>query len=523
MGKLPLPSLWSRGPQGVIFQPNPKKGYSRQVRRLSCEYSLSSSVCVWNADFRHQLAMHGGTSCRRSLVVVAVITSLCAVAAVYIQIKAVGDSLDGTLQTSRSVEPSLLHRTEPSAVPISGQPSTTPHPLSAVNVTLNLPYLHEVGQWDIGASASSAKPTWRGNGRAIIPLLITHMRYHGTSLLATTLQGWVLKLLVPQQNIDLVLFYDGKEVALQKLSSMLRLKRIKAPANAESQPSWPFASPPIQYWDNQTEQTRGEDEEGKANEEEVAYFLTPFHPSFIIRAKAVTLRLPDYIVADPSLLNRSDWMRCGCPPICPTKRATPQYVQGTRWYTHDLFLERVVQPYSYWIKLDVDIWVFRKLSFNIVKEMRSREAIFAHTGYKYNGRGCSNELHKAIVDYCGRHVIAPVAAGRRWWQQDDNVYYSNFVVSSVGFHSSAQVMALAHVLNEYPSGFFRYRWTDQSLFHKVFGVFLGPEESSFLLDWSFLRLEKGMKRRMSVFWHSKRSRTHAEILRWGPDASQLST
>jgi hypothetical protein len=172
--------------------------------------------------------------------------------------------------------------------------------------------------------------------------------------------------------------------------------------------------------------------------------------------------------------------------------------------------------------------VFRPLrGVNLVEALHRSGKAFLHTGYTYNGGGCSNNLHKSILAWIKNNLtrsgissasqkqqqVAAVSDGKRWWTQDDNVYYSNFVVSSVAFHAAPGPLSLARYLNEdVEEGFFKYRWTDQSLFHKVFGVFLGPDEKDFLLDFSWMRCsKKNGYRKGAVFYHSKKEKRRSEL------------
>jgi hypothetical protein len=360
------------------------------------------------------------------------------------------------------------------------------------------PWLYRHPEDGVGSSPRGAL---YGNRRAVVPLLLTSIKYHGTSLLATTLQGWILKFFIPQGNMDLIIFYDHRKVPLAELLSILRIRRRDdAPSGVDKK-----------------DLHNVDLSEADALLLGDGWFLSSYHPTFAFRVHPVSMPFPDYLAAtNLTQLQDPKWMRCGCPPVCPEKRATVDYVQGTRWYTYDLFLEPLIRPYSFWIKLDVDIWLMREPKFNMVERMIERGAIFAHTGMIYNGNGCSNELHRAIKEYLKKSNAAAVSEGQRWWVQDDNVYYSNFVISSMAFHLSAEHMQLAKALNEYPTGFFKYRWTDQSLFHKVFGVFAGPEEDKFLLDWTHLRCSKKAFRKGAVFYHSK-GKKKSNVLRMCTD------
>lgn len=342
------------------------------------------------------------------------------------------------------------------------------------------------------------------SNRALVPLLLTHLKYHGTDLLATTMKGWVLKFFKPQGNIDLALFYDVSTISVGDLIRLLRL----TPA-----PSWTATL------DTATNTASVSTAEAAVLGN--GRFLTPFDKSFEIRILPVSLPLPRYIQADPSLLNRSDWMKCGCPPYCPARRATVEYIQGTRWYSHDLFLEPLVASYTYWLKLDVDIWIFREFPINLVDTLTASGRVSAHTGKAYNGEGCSNDLDVAIRTHRGCSSMkrkdpcdAIVSSREGWWQQDDNVFYTNFVMYEVEFFLRPEVKALGLYLNEYERGFFKHRWTDQSLAHKVLGVFHGPNETAVALDWSYLRWKKKHFRPMASFWHGKSPYTRQQLARF---------
>ena len=369
--------------------------------------------------------------------------------------------------------------------------------------------------------------------KVAVPLLLTSMDYHGVPLLATTLQGWVKHLFLPQKNMELLLFYDEAAIQLESLLSTLRLHAVPPPPPGATGPTARFV----------------------ARAAPMHLARTPWAPvtEFSVHLLPTRLPLPAFLREMPEGRRRgilsgdnASWMRCGCPPYCPVKRATEGYVQGTRWYTHQLFLERdrlLQERYAYWVKLDVDIWLFKPLPFNIAAEMRRGRrgvwtdaefvatdadggggaqdvpvtrvagALIAHTGTQYNGHGCSDNLHRAIGEWFNASTPGvprprrPVAHAERWWRQDDNVYWSNFIVSSVAFHTSPRgPLALAAYLNEFENGFFRHRWTDQSLFHKVLGAFAGPNESTHVLDWSCLRWDKRRFKPHAVFYHSKQSK-----------------
>lgn len=452
----------------------------------------------------------------------------------------------------------------------------------------------------------------RREERAVVALLLTHLEYHGTKLLATTLQGWIKHFFVPQGNVDLIVFVaddsfveeadKGNSEAEADDETNVRASSLRQHPSAPHRVTQDGVNSKVRQVMDLLGATSPSpvtgDEDGRSPTERFIsrsrgtgvpgaerVFVKRFDASFVFEVVPIRLTYPDYLVrANFSQLSRPDWLKCGCPPYCPARRATPEYVQGTRWYTHDMFLAKsavLKRHWKYWIKLDVDIWFFRPLPFNLVIAMRRnlivarnqsaasgrprahhgerkdivvspppfgdqfRPMVFAHTGYAYNGGGCSNELHRAILAWCRSHMVtwlgpsgvvvvpllegnlakashderrapsslAPVSDNQSWWVQDDNVYWSNFVVADIDFHTRPDVMALADHLNRYENGFFRYRWTDQSLFHKVFGVFLGPKEADFALDWTFLRCQRGKVRPQAVFYHGKSRKGSADLRR----------
>ncbi|ORC92534.1 putative glycosyltransferase family 15 [Trypanosoma theileri] len=338
-----------------------------------------------------------------------------------------------------------------------------------------------------------------GNGRAILALLLTSMQYHGVNRLKETLPTWMGNYLMAQGNVDFVLFYAYPVVTAKQLVETFGLVK----AQLEQLNSF--------YKEYRDLRTDVEADITLTAEEwdslgDGYYYLPTTKPIFVFRIVPVNLTFPLYIQKNWSLLEDPTWLRCGCPPFCPLHRSPPDYIQGTRWYSHGIFDQPIVQRYSFWVKLDVDVAFFRSLDNNLVHLLLSKGRLLGHTGYTYNGRGCSDELQDAINKFLTKHNMQGVSAGKDWWLSDDRTYYTNFVVGSVNFFLHPQVRSLTAYLNEYYNGFFKHRWTDQSLLHKVMGVFCGPEESDFALNWDNLRCTKKRTTPDAVFYHSKRKK-----------------
>lgn len=393
--------------------------------------------------------------------------------------------------------------------------------------------------------------------RGIIALYLTHIGFHGVGLLTRNLHSWTQNLIVPQKNLDLAIFFNADNISQSDLVSRLKLHEIKHETlkHILFSPAAVGASG-VADIDSDSKNSSSDDRAAAtasdlrslvrshnallslSSRDQFDSLIAPYHTFYrfcsshraciLVSLSPVETRWPAYLrdaQRRQQLFARRDWLRCGCPPYCPVRRNPPEYVQGTRWYTHDMFFEAggfVKRFYSHWVKLDVDITIFRPLpkSVNLLETMReSGDKVFLHTGYTYNGGGCSNNLHAAITKWCqlnqtDRDVpLVPVSANQSWWKQDDWVYYSNFVISKVAFHTAEKPLALVRHLNEeVEAGFFKYRWTDQSLFHKVFGVFLGPSETDFLLDFSSLRCsKKAGYHKGAIFYHSKKEKRRSEL------------
>ncbi|RNF11574.1 uncharacterized protein Tco025E_06642 [Trypanosoma conorhini] len=338
-----------------------------------------------------------------------------------------------------------------------------------------------------------------GNGRALLALLLTSLQYHGVARLKETLPTWMDNFLVAQGNVDLAIFYAYSTVTAAQLVDTFGLAKA-----SEGQ----LTSLEVKFRELRADVAA---DVSLTPEEWTSlgdgyYYLPRVQPMVVFRLVPVNLTFPRYIQANWSLLEDPTWLRCGCPPFCPVHRSPPEYVQGTRWYSHALFEQPIVRRYSFWVKLDVDVAFFRPLQDNLVRLLLSSGRLLGHTGYTYNGHGCSDELQKAIGEFLAGYGAQAVSAGQGWWLSDDRTYYTNFVVGSVNFFLQPEVRELTAHLNEYRDGFFKHRWTDQSLLHKLLGVFCGPDEANFSLNWEKLRCSKKRTTPDAVFYHSKRKK-----------------
>merc|ERR1712238_122169 len=85
---------------------------------------------------------------------------------------------------------------------------------------------------------------------------------------------------------------------------------------------------------------------------------------------------------------------------------------------------------------------------------------------------------------------APCSAGVDAFERPKDQYYTNFVIMHVPFFQSEHVRSFGKFMNEFYPGFFRYGWTDQLFFHKVMGLFLGPDFRSYVADYTDFRCKR---------------------------------
>jgi hypothetical protein len=70
---------------------------------------------------------------------------------------------------------------------------------------------------------------------------------------------------------------------------------------------------------------------------------------------------------------------------------------------------------------------------------------------------------------------------------DVDLYYTNFVVLRTAFWQSEPILKFARYLSNVEPGFFRFRWTDQIFFHHAMALFLGPDFTDHVVDYTPLR------------------------------------
>ena len=218
---------------------------------------------------------------------------------------------------------------------------------------------------------------------------------------------------------------------------------------------------------------------------------------------------------------RSVRPRCGCGPVCsfPTHKSPDAhmisslgYVQGTSAFTEELFRDARLQQYDFVIKLDWDIWFFRTLKTPVLRSVIDSGAWGFHTGFANNGNGCSRDAQRAFDGYARKKRQRPSAAGEWLFENEQTAWHSALFGMWTGLVLSPEYAELMSFLrnSEYGYSWFRYRWTDQSVWPKLVGYFR-HDLTKAMLDFRELRWHPSLPRPTSIFYHRKRQRGDREV------------
>ena len=191
-------------------------------------------------------------------------------------------------------------------------------------------------------------------------------------------------------------------------------------------------------------------------------------------------------------------------PITPASCQAPrEYIQSTRWYTRELFDLGILGEYEYFLKIDTDIIFLDKIPFHILQDMKRKGAIFGHTaeylpkGSKTCAQGIQHAVSQFLLQEQNQTSLLEddklVSGGKGSFctlsskvQRDADAYYTNFIIGKVSFWQSPAVRKFSLFLNEFPKGFFAYRWTDQIFWHNAISLFV-QEADQHVADYTGLR------------------------------------
>ncbi len=209
-----------------------------------------------------------------------------------------------------------------------------------------------------------------------------------------------------------------------------------------------------------------------------------------IYVATMTTSYPKYIQEDPSILQH---------PITPKSCEAPRkYIQATRWYTHEMLNLGILNEYDYFLKIDTDVLFVDSVPFHLLQDLNLKGAVFGHTAeyHPHGSKTCTQGIRRAIQSFTAAEETQQDSRTSEWRgtpcssspeiEGDFDFYYTNFIIGKTSFWQSPWVLKLSGFLNEYPEGFFTYRWTDQIFWHNAMGLFL-RNYSDFVVDYTTLR------------------------------------
>jgi len=158
----------------------------------------------------------------------------------------------------------------------------------------------------------------------------------------------------------------------------------------------------------------------------------------------------------------SDWESQYC-------NADYHYNIGVKFYCYQVFTLELMRYYDYWLKIDTDIRFTNKAP--IIEEITSSLPVFINTAI-LNGSSisCFAGHLKYINSYAQEKCRLIKARGQPWFEQENRMWYGNFVGGWLGFHTSPEALEyMWRFFNEEDA--WKHRWGVQTLFLKHHGMF----------------------------------------------------
>lgn len=168
------------------------------------------------------------------------------------------------------------------------------------------------------------------------------------------------------------------------------------------------------------------------------------------------------------------------------------YIQGTRWYSNEmLHLAILKEQYDYWLKIDLDVWFLKPWNhFHLLSDMQLKGSLFGHTAmYDRGGFTCAGGIQDAVKDYRQtHHGNRPMCSSNiPEVNRNSDLYYTNFIIGQVDFWTQPRVQHFGRYLSNTANGFLTERWTDQIFWHYAMALFVGPDFTEAVADYTDVR------------------------------------
>lgn len=201
------------------------------------------------------------------------------------------------------------------------------------------------------------------------------------------------------------------------------------------------------------------------------------HSTIYMKAKERVFTAP---VASGSLFH--------CNGVRRDKGFSRFYVEGTAWYTYQLFIEHsnFLSKYKFFLKVDYDIFFFKPVYMVILQAFLEKDITFVHGGMAYH-ENCAKYAREISNDYLKTYKLSPKSKriraknskGKDFWiniPSSSDLYYTNFVGGLINFFGSDEVLSYAKHMFVH-GNYFNFRWTDQVYFHNALGIYLKNVET----------------------------------------------
>ena len=170
-----------------------------------------------------------------------------------------------------------------------------------------------------------------------------------------------------------------------------------------------------------------------------------------------------------------------CNGLSENKGFSRFYVEGTAWYTYQMFRDhaKFLRKYKFFLKIDYDVYFFKPMYFKILNSFKNKNIVFMHGGMAYH-EGCAKNARQISISYLEKFNLTSkskkarvVNSKGKYFLIDipssSDIYYTNFMGGRMSFFSSAGTLRYAKYLFD-RGEYFKTRWTDQVYWHNALGI-----------------------------------------------------
>lgn len=195
--------------------------------------------------------------------------------------------------------------------------------------------------------------------------------------------------------------------------------------------------------------------------------------------KHVRVSLVAFKLSEPSFLSNIPVQHCVCCCNNLTARTpsgvlgahyNPLYCGMNRFRTLDMYRHKALQRYRYFIQLDTDMYIEKRMPYDPLVNMTEFQAVFGFAEkvvLPNTKRDCNSGLYEAIENYILTRGIEAVFIPPR-----GTSYAGNFNIGDLDFLRSDDYYKFARWINDDVDGIWTRRWGDQAFLPNVLGMYV---------------------------------------------------